>query len=691
MRHDVEQGAVLLLRQLADGVQRLVPDLALRLIDNAEQPFLIRMVADQLQVCDGIAYLLAVVEARASHHAVWDRTLGKGTLYGAGLRIGAVQYGKIVEATRGAVRAGLCHHAVDGVHNGAGFCHLILRRAQDDFFALTGARPKVFAPTPLIMRNNPVRRLQNGTGRAIVLLQLDDPRIAEAPVEAENILDGRPAELVNGLVIVTHHHQVMVPAGQNDRQLQLCLVGILILVDADVAEFLLIVFPDVIARAEQAHCLHDDIIKVHRVGARQLGGILPVNGSNLPCPVIGTSRLGGILRRAQFILLPADGIHHAPDGKLPVIDIHPLEDRGQRFLLIFGVVNGKGTIIPDAVPVPAEHTHTHGMEGSRPDILCHLLVTQLFDQPLAYLACCLVGKGDCQHPVGRAGIGDKLRQDTGFNFGGTQRRVRRSRRLQFRNACLCQILRHIVVLIRVAVPDDEGNAAHQHRGLAASGACQHQHRSFRCVYRFPLLQVQPGVHPVEQGTLCGKVARIKSACRRCGKFCHGHAIRHMYDPFIFGFRNRPVAKQARRGLSHVRQPPETQSTVAPTVYAKVSLPRPPTVAGCGSDSDSDSGFDSARTDSGFDSARTDSDCSGSDCSDSYSDSGFCSDCGSGSAWSRHHPFLFGTASGTPPCLRKSIPPHSSRLCGTVTKIRYRAHASRYRVSICRRISPSALI
>ena len=137
----------------------------------------------------------------------------------------------------------------------------------------------------------------------LIILKLQIPRIGEASVEAENILDGRPAELVNGLVIVTHHHQVMVPAGQNDCQLQLCLVCILILIDADVAEFLLIVFPDVVARAEQAHCLHDDVIKVHRVGARQLGGILPVNGSDLPCPVIGTSRLGGILRRAQFILL----------------------------------------------------------------------------------------------------------------------------------------------------------------------------------------------------------------------------------------------------------------------------------------------------------------------------------------------------------------------------------------------------
>ena len=91
-------------------------------------------------------------------------------------------------------------------------------------------------------------------GRAVVLLELDHARVGEVLLEVEDVAHVRAAEAVDRLSVVADHREVAVPVGHRcappvaapvlrraaaDQQLQqavLRVVGVLVLVDEDVAE-----------------------------------------------------------------------------------------------------------------------------------------------------------------------------------------------------------------------------------------------------------------------------------------------------------------------------------------------------------------------------------------------------------------------------------------------------------------------
>ena len=72
--------------------------------------------------------------------------------------------------------------------------------------------------------------------RAVVLLELDHLRVREVALEVEDVADVGAAEAVDRLVVVADHHQVAVLAGEQLQQPVLGVVGVLVLVDEDVAE-----------------------------------------------------------------------------------------------------------------------------------------------------------------------------------------------------------------------------------------------------------------------------------------------------------------------------------------------------------------------------------------------------------------------------------------------------------------------
>ena len=134
----------------------------------------------------------------------------------------------------------------DGIQNLTGyvigFFGLILRRFQRNFSALAVRRPKIFAFPLAVVGNHGVGGIQYILRGTIILLQTNDHRIRVAGFKAQNIFNRRAAEAVNALVIVADHADVAVAVGKQRSKLILRVVGVLILVDHNIAKLPLIVF-----------------------------------------------------------------------------------------------------------------------------------------------------------------------------------------------------------------------------------------------------------------------------------------------------------------------------------------------------------------------------------------------------------------------------------------------------------------
>ena len=84
-------------------------------------------------------------------------------------------------------------------------------------------------------------------------------------LKVQNIVNICPSELINRLVIITDHAEVLIFVRQQTNQLELCRIGILILVHHDIAQTFLIRIQDFAIKLKKLHCFHDQIIKIQRI------------------------------------------------------------------------------------------------------------------------------------------------------------------------------------------------------------------------------------------------------------------------------------------------------------------------------------------------------------------------------------------------------------------------------------------
>lgn len=90
------------------------------------------------------------------------------------------------------------------------------------------------------MANNGIGGAQDVTRGAIVLLQLDGLAVFKVLLKVQDVGDVGATPAINGLVVVAHDHEVLVLGGQQVGDFVLDVVGVLIFVDANVAEALLV-------------------------------------------------------------------------------------------------------------------------------------------------------------------------------------------------------------------------------------------------------------------------------------------------------------------------------------------------------------------------------------------------------------------------------------------------------------------
>ena len=93
-------------------------------------------------------------------------------------------------------------------------------------------------------------------------------RIRVVALEFFDVADRRAAEGIDRLVGIAHHAQLalrLALARESRHQLVLCVVGVLVLVDHDVAEAAPVVLAHVRIVVQDRHDLTDQIVEVHRV------------------------------------------------------------------------------------------------------------------------------------------------------------------------------------------------------------------------------------------------------------------------------------------------------------------------------------------------------------------------------------------------------------------------------------------
>ena len=230
----LEERAAVVARQLLDLLDRGGADAAARRVDDALDAHLVGRVHDHLEVGHDITDLGTVEESRAAHDLVGHARAQEHIFENARLGVGAVEHGDVV------VTRALGVQLLDLAGNPAALVALIARLEGLDLLAIALGRKQALVLALRVVTHHGVGGAQDMTRGAVVLLQLDGLAVFKVLLKVQDIGDVGATPAINGLVVVAHDHEVLVLGGQQVGNLVLDVVGVLILVDANVAEALLI-------------------------------------------------------------------------------------------------------------------------------------------------------------------------------------------------------------------------------------------------------------------------------------------------------------------------------------------------------------------------------------------------------------------------------------------------------------------
>ena len=182
------------------------------------------------------------------------------------------------------------------------------------------------------------------------------------------------------------------------------MVGVLVLVDEDIAELLLVELPDILVLLEEPDGVEDDVVKVQGPGGPELLLIRQVDvGDLLEAEVpLGPALVHIFGGQEHFILGPGDVTQDGPGLEGLLVHVQLLQALLDDPEGVVGVVDGKGGGEAQLLNVPAEDPHASGMEGGRPDII-GIRADGGF-QTLFQLSGGLVGEGDGDDLPGHGGL-----------------------------------------------------------------------------------------------------------------------------------------------------------------------------------------------------------------------------------------------------------------------------------------------
>ncbi len=277
---------------------------------------------------------------------------------------------------------------------------------------------------------------------AVVLLELDHRRVGVVALEVEDVAQVGAAPRVDRLVVVTHHGDVLALPGQVTDPQVLRAVGVLVLVDVQVAPALVVVGEHARRRIEQPHGLVEQVVEVERAGGAQarLVGVVRLRGDLLVVAARDSARPARGRADRSSSARSGPGSPAARNSPMPI------RSRSRRTSfrvagLIVRVVDGEARIDTDRRAVAAQHPRAERVERAHGHV-ARLLADQGQDAR-AHLRGGLVGE---RHGQDLPRL-DALDADEVSHPMGEHARLARARASEDEQRTVCR--RHRARLLRV--------------------------------------------------------------------------------------------------------------------------------------------------------------------------------------------------------------------------------------------------
>ena len=364
-------------------------------IDDPLEGEIIGALADNAEIGHRIADFLPFIKARAADDAVIQPERHEPLFEFAHLEGGAHEDCHVVE------RMALALQLLDFLANRAGFLFGIPARMHGHLVVL-GVRllgEQRLAEAALIMGDQMGGSAENMLGRAVIAFKPHHLGAGKIALEAEDVFHLRTAPAIDRLVIVTHAADVgrlVLRALCEKPQPQILRrVGVLILVNKDVAEFAVIVGEHIRMRAEQTDRQAEKIAEIDRIQRLQARLIGREKRAAFSVGK-GTGIALRDFRRSKSLVLPAvDHLCELAGRPALVVDAFGLDQLLDQPDHIVGVENGEIGAQADKFGMAAQKFHTDRMEGAEPGHALDSAADQNADA-LLHLARGLVRKGDGQ-------------------------------------------------------------------------------------------------------------------------------------------------------------------------------------------------------------------------------------------------------------------------------------------------------
>jgi len=197
-------------------------------------------------------------------------------------------------------------------------------------------------------------------------------------------------------------------------------VGVLVLVDQDVAEPLGEEIAGVGSLLEEPEALPDQVVEVEGVRLAQPDLVLGEDPGHLLLPE-GLCRLLVLDGGEKLVLGPGDHGADRLGRELPLPQLLVLEDRLEEAFLVGRIVDREAGIDPDRGPLQPQHPHPGGVERPHPQV--GRLPPQEVGHPVPHLPGRLVREGEGENLAGRDPeavdqVGDAVREDPGLPAPG---------------------------------------------------------------------------------------------------------------------------------------------------------------------------------------------------------------------------------------------------------------------------------
>ena len=413
--------------QLGDALDGRVADAARGIVDDAFERLVVARIDNQPDIGQHVLDLLVVVERTALVDAVGNAPAAEVVLQHGRLAVGAVENHRL-----GPLVARLADLVAQVGDDHFGLLAVGIGLENADRLALVALREAVFLHAFGVADDHRVGRIDDGAGRAVVLLQLEDHGVGKILLEREDILDLGPAEGVDRLRVVAHDADLRMQLRETADDDVLGVVGVLILVHQNIFELLLIARQHVGGVAQQDVGLQQQVVEIHRAVALAALAIDVVDVAefgNLRLTVLGgVDRIGEVGAGGHQTVF---GIGYARSQEVGLVflvrKVQLADDGLQQVLAVRRFVDGERIGETDAVGVLAQDTRKNRVEGSHADIAAAVVGDHLRDA-FAHLLGGLVGKGEREDVEGSHALLDHIGDARGQHPRFARTRARDNKR-----------------------------------------------------------------------------------------------------------------------------------------------------------------------------------------------------------------------------------------------------------------------